>query len=106
MDVYGSLVEIVGEEFVSDQEEELYIYSRDSGAQEPRKADYVVAPKKVEEVQKIVLLANREKIPITPMGGGLTLSGLAVPIKGGIVLDMKRMDRIIEINEKSRYAVL
>lgn len=106
MDIYGSLVEIVGEEFVSDQEEELYIYSRDSGAQQPRKADYVVVPKTVEEVQKIVLLANREKIPITPMGGGLTLSGLAVPLKGGIVLDMKRMDRIIEINEKSKYALL
>jgi len=106
MDIYSSLVDIVGEDFVSNQEEELYIYSRDSGAQQPRKADYVVVPKTVEDVQQIVKLANKEKVPITPMGGGLTLSGLAVPINGGIVLDMKRMDRIIEVNEKSRYAVL
>lgn len=106
MDIYSRLIDIVGQDFVSNRQEELYIYSRDSGAQKPRKADYVVMPKTVEEVQKIVILANEEKIPITPMGGGLTLAGLAVPIKGGIVLDTKRMDRIIEVNEKSRYAMI
>jgi glycolate oxidase len=63
-------------------------------------------PKTVEEVQKIVILANEEKVPITPMGGGFTLSGLAVPIKGGIVMDMKRMDKIVEVSEKSRYAIV
>lgn len=101
-----SLVAIAGEDYVSNRPEELYIYSRDPGAQKPRKVDYVVMPKTVEEVQKIVMLANKEKIPITPMGGGLTLSALTVPLKGGIVLDMKRMDRIIEVNENSRYAVI
>ncbi len=106
MDIYSCLTDIVGQDFVSNRQEELYHYSRDSGAQKPRKADYVVLPKTVEEVQKIVILANKEKIPITPMGGGLTLSALAVPIKGGIVLDTKRMDRIIEVNEKSRYAMI
>jgi FAD/FMN-containing dehydrogenase len=40
------------------------------------------------------------------MGGGLTLSALTVPLKGGIVLDMKRMDKIIEVNEASRYALI
>jgi glycolate oxidase len=65
-----------------------------------------VLPSKVEEIQKIVKLANKEKIPIVPMGGGLTLSGLVLPVRGGIVLDMKRMDQIIEINETSRYALL
>jgi glycolate oxidase len=104
--VLSSLVSIVGEDYVSNRPEELYLYSRDSGAREPRRADYVVMPKTVEEVQKIVLLANREKIAITPMGAGLTLSALTVPIKGGIVLDTKRMDKIIEVNETSRYAVV
>lgn len=105
-EILTSLVAIVGEDYVSNRPEELYIYSRDPGAQKPRKVDYVVMPKTVEEVQKIVMLANKEKIAITPMGGGLTLSALTVPIKGGIVLDMKRMDRIIEVNENSRYAVI
>ena len=106
MDIYSRLTDIVGQDFVSNRQEELYHYSHDPGAQKPRKADYVVVPKTVEEVQKVVILANKEKIPITPMGGGLTLSALTVPIKGGIVLDTKRMDRIIEVNEKSRYAMI
>ena len=106
MDIYSCLIDIVGEDFASNRQEELYLYSRDPGAQHPRKVDYVVMPKTVEEVQKIVELANKEKIPITPMGGGFTLSALTVPVKGGILLDMRRMDKIIEVNEKSRYAVV
>ena len=106
MDVYSSLINIVGEDRVSNSQEELFIYSRDPGAQHPRKVDYVVMPKTVEEVQKVIILANKEKIPITPLGAGFTLSALVVPNKGGIVLDMKGMDKIIEVNEKNRYAVV
>ncbi len=101
-----SLAEIVGADYVSDRPEELYLYSRDPGAQPPRKVDAVAMPRTVDEVQRIVALANREKIALTPMGGGLTLSALTVPLKGGIVLDMKRMDGIIEVNEASRYALI
>jgi glycolate oxidase len=106
MNTYRSLADIVGEDRVSNSQEELFIYSRDSGAQPPRKVDFVVMPETVEEIQGIVKLANKEKIPITPLGGGFTLSALVVPNKGGIVLDMKRMDRIIEVNEINRYAVV
>ena len=106
MDTYRLLADIVGEDRVSNSQEELFIYSRDSGAQPPRKVDFVVMPETVEEIQGIVELANKEKIPITPLGGGFTLSALVVPNKGGIVLDMKRMDRIIEVNEINRYAVV
>ena len=106
MDVYSSLINIVGKDRVSNSQEELFIYSRDPGAQHPRKVDYVVMPKTVEEIQKVIILANKEKIPITPLGGGFTLSALVVPNKGGIVLDMKGMDKIIEANEKKSYAVV
>lgn len=106
MDTYSCLTDIVREDFASNRQEELYLYSRDSGAQPPRRVDYVVMPKTVEEVQKIVQLANKEKIPITPMGGGFTVSALTVPAKGGILLDMKRMDKVIEVNEKSKYAIV
>ncbi len=106
MDIYDSLVTIVGKDGVSNSQEELFLYSRDSGAQQPRKVDYVVMPETVEQVQKVLLIANKEKIPITPLGGGFTLSALVVPNKGGIVMDMKRMDKIIEVNEINRYAVV
>ncbi|MBN1383213.1 MAG: FAD-binding oxidoreductase [Deltaproteobacteria bacterium] len=106
MDIYESLCDITGSDYVSRQQEEQYIYSRDSGAQPPRRVDFVVMPGSVEEVQRILILANREGISVTPLGGGFTLSALVVPQKGGIVMDMKRMDRILEVNEISRYALI
>ncbi len=106
MDTYQALCDIVGEKFVSNQPEELFIYSRDSGAQPPRKVDYVVMPASTEEVRRIVVLAGRSGIPLTPLGGGFTLSALVVPHKGGIVMDMKRMDRIIEVDPINRYVLL
>jgi len=101
-----SLAEIVGEGHVSNRPEELYIYSRDLGTAEPHLPRYVVAPRTTEEVQQVVKLANREKIPVVPLGGGLTLAGLVMPLRGGIVLDMKRMDSILEVNERARYALV
>ena len=106
MDIYESLCEITGSGYVSRAQEEQYLYSRDSGAQPPRRVDYVVMPGTVEEVQGILRLANTEGIPVTPLGGGFTLSALVVPQRGGIVMDMKRMDKIIEVNELSRYVLL
>jgi len=105
-DLYNTLCEIVGKDFASNQKEEIYIYSRDLGAMEPRRVDFVVMPKTTEQVQNIVKLANENKTPIVPMGGGVTTSGLTMPIKGGIVMDLKRMDQIIEVNEKGRYVIL
>lgn len=104
--IYEALADIVDGEHVSDRPEELYIYSFDLGTAEPQRPDYVIAPRTTQQVQDIVRLANREKIPVVPLGGGLSLAGLAVPLKGGILVDLKRMDSIIEVNGKGRYAVL
>ena len=97
--VFEELVKIVGEDYASNRHEELFTYSKDLGTSEPKMPEYVVAPKTTEEVQKIVRLANEKKIAIVPLGGGLTLAGLALPLKGGITIDMKRMEKIIEVNE-------
>ncbi|MBW1888305.1 MAG: FAD-binding oxidoreductase [Deltaproteobacteria bacterium] len=104
--ILKSLADIVGEDYASNRPEELYLYSVDSGTEGPRPVDYVALPKTVEQVQMIVGLANERKIPITPMGANLTLNGLGLPVNGGIVLDMKRMDRIIELNRMARYVVI
>jgi len=103
---YDELVKIVGAEHVSDQPEELFIYGRDMGTMLPCRPDLVAMPADTEQVRQIVLLANEHEIPIVPMGGGLVLSGLTRPLKGGLVLDLKRMNRILEVNETSRYAVV
>jgi glycolate oxidase len=105
-DVLKALIEIVGVRGVSNTPEELWFYSRDPGVLAPHLPDYVVAPRTTEEVRKIVLLANRKQIPVVPMGNGMSLTGLVIPLKGGIVLDMKRMDKILEVNAMARYAVV
>jgi len=96
------LKRIVGEENVRNNPEVCYVYGSDSSVHEAF-AWAVVRPETKEQVQKIVRYANSEKIPIIPRGSGSGMSGQAVPVKGGIVLDMKRMNRILEINLKDCY---
>ncbi|WP_319521430.1 FAD-binding oxidoreductase [uncultured Desulfosarcina sp.] len=105
-DVLQKLGAIVGKEYVSGQAEEQYIYSMDPGTMPPGKPDVVVMPGTTGEVSKIMKFASAREIPVVPMGAGLVLSGLTRALKGGIVLDMKRMNRIIEVNDISRYAVV
>lgn len=105
-EVYQHLIEIVGEEHASEQAEDLDFYSREPGLMPSHRPDYVVAPKTSEEVQRIVKFANDEKIPVVPMGAGLSLAGLTVPLRGGIVMDMKRMNKILEVNRIARYCIV
>jgi alkyldihydroxyacetonephosphate synthase len=61
----------------------------------------IVFAENKEQVVKLVELCNEHKIPLIPRGGGAGDSGGAVPIKGGIVVDLKKMDKVLELNEKS-----
>jgi len=105
-EIYKDLVEIVGEKYVSNQKEELYFYSRDPGLEQSHEPEYVVAPKTVEQIQKIVKLANKDHTPLVPMGAALSLTGLVIPLKGGIVIDMKRMKKILKVNENARSVLV
>jgi glycolate oxidase len=60
--------------------------------------DVAVLPKTAEEVSEVVKLANRLRIPIVPRAGGTGLSDGAVPLRGGICVDVKLMNRIHEID--------
>ena len=68
--------------------------------------EVVVKPRSRAEVSAILKLANQEIIPVTPRGGGTGLSGGAVPIYGGILLSLERMNKILEIDEENFLAVL
>ena len=96
-DIASQLARIVGEMFVSNHPEEAFFYARDPGLMPAHKPDYVVVPKTVEEIQEIVRLASTKRIPLVPMGAGMSLTGLVIPLRGGIVIDMKRMNRIIQV---------
>ncbi len=68
--------------------------------------EIVVKPFNADEIGAIMQLANRENIPVTPRGAGSGLSGGAVPIHGGILLSLERMDKIIEIDKGNMVAVV
>ncbi len=100
---------IVGEENVLyGDETKMEAYSHDEVAEKEyaRMPEVVVLAGSTEEVSRIVKLANREKIPVTPRGAGSGLSGGAVPIMGGIVLSTERMNKILEIDTENLIAVL
>ncbi|MCL1896916.1 MAG: FAD-binding oxidoreductase, partial [Clostridiales bacterium] len=67
----------------------------------PLKPDYIVQPGSVEEILRVLKLANRERMAVTPWGGGSGSQGGILPVYGGITLDLKRLNRIIEIDEVS-----
>ncbi len=69
-------------------------------------ADVIVFPANAQQVAAIVLLANRNRIPVVSRGGGVGYAGGAIPVKGGIVIAMRRMNRILEINPIDLLAVI
>lgn len=100
------LAKIVGPEYVTSARVELYNYSQDMTENEPAWPDFVVMPEKVEEVQEILRLANKEKVPVIPRTAGANIGGLTIALRGGIILDLRRMNRVIDFNEEDRYIVV
>jgi len=92
---------IVGKDYVSDADFIRMSYGKGiSGGLIEKRPDYVIRPNSVEEISEILKMANAEKIPVIPRGGGAGLLGGVLPLtSGGIVLDMTRMDQILDFNE-------
>jgi len=107
-EIVTDLKRICGEAFVYfDDESKLEKYSRDKvPGQYGHLPEVVVLPKTAREIAEVVKLANREMIPITPRAAGSGLSGGAVPIFGGILLSVERMNEILEIDDKNLMAVV
>jgi len=91
------LAGIVGPENLSTETLELEVYSRDPTVVRGQ-AEAVVWPRTAEQVSKILVFANRTKIPVYPRGAGSSLCGGPVPLRPGIVLSLERMNRILEID--------
>ncbi|HTR47242.1 MAG TPA: FAD-binding oxidoreductase [Verrucomicrobiae bacterium] len=104
--------EAVGQEwvFTSDEDVALYKdpYSPFLGEANELVASAAVAPDGVEQVQAVVRVANKYKIPIYPISTGKNLGygGSAPVYSGSVVLDLKRMNRILEVSEKNAYALV
>jgi len=68
--------------------------------------DAVAFPTSADEVRRTILLANERLFPVIPRGAGSGFSGGSVPVQGGLVLSMERMDRILSIDEENLVAVV
>ena len=96
--------------FTSDEDVALYrdAYSPYWGEPEERVASAAVAPTTVEQVQAIVRIANQYRIPLYAISTGRNLAygGSAPVYSGSVVLDLKRMNRVLEVNERNAYALV
>jgi (+)-pinoresinol hydroxylase len=102
----------VGKDWVFTSEEDVDLY-RDPYSpfwQEPEEPipSAAVAPSSVEQVQQVVRIANTYKIPLWTVSTGKNLGygGPAPLLSGSMVLDLKRMDRVLEVNDKNHYALV
>jgi alkyldihydroxyacetonephosphate synthase len=107
--IKSKLSELVGIENVSDDEIDILAYNKDTTllaynwTLEGKIAglpDFIVWPETVEQISSVLKLANEEKIPVIPFAEGSGVVGGAIPIYGGIILDMKKFDKVLGMNDK------
>ncbi|MEK9161869.1 MAG: FAD-binding oxidoreductase, partial [Chloroflexota bacterium] len=91
------LQSIVGEEFVSAKNADLDQHSRDQSFHQAHLPAVVVWPSDTQQVSKVVKFANENLIPVTAWGAGTSIEGNPIPVCGGIVLDVSRMDKILKL---------
>ena len=96
------LVGIIGAEYVTDDTNIREKYAQDFSFVPPRRPNYVVYPANTEEVQAVVRFANQHSIAITPRSSAVSFYGASIPSQGGILMDLGRMNKILEIDPKDR----
>lgn len=100
------LVSAVGAERVDSSDGSRLVAARDLTEADPSPPDVVVRASCVEQVQAVLRLAREHKAAVTPVIGNYNLSGLAIPERAGITLDLTGMNRILEVNEEDLYMVV
>jgi glycolate oxidase len=101
----AALERIVGAEYLRRDEASLVAYGTD-GTKRSAPPDLVVIPADAQQIGAIARLCNEHRIPLVPRGAGTGYSGGAVPIRGGIVLSLERLNRILEIDGRDLVAVV
>jgi D-lactate dehydrogenase (cytochrome) len=89
--------DIVNPERMSIGESVLDLHGKDESFHHKRRPDVVVWPLSAEEISRILKLANRKRIPVTPWGAGTSVEGNPIPVEGGIVLSLQQMNHILEL---------
>ena len=99
------LGQIVGKENIATAKEDLICYSYDATNQQFL-PDAVVFPKNADEISLILKLANKEGFPVVPRGAGSGFSGGSLPVEGGVVVSLERMNKILKIDADNLIAIV
>ena len=102
--VISALREVFGERLDTSREQ-CICYSYDATGK-MFLPEAVAFPVSAEEVRRTILLANEHRFPVIPRGAGSGFSGGSVPVQGGVVLSMERMDRILSVDTENLIAVV
>lgn len=100
------LLEILGPDALLEDEGDLQRYGRDETPGLAHPPDLVVRPRTAGEVSALLRCATENALPLIPRGAGTGVVGGALPMEGGIVLSLERMNRIVEIDEGNMMAVV
>lgn len=104
-DFITRLEKLVGSDNVLTDASDRWTYGYDNSRRH-NPPDVVVFTRAHDQVLNIVLLCNAHKIPVVPRGRGTGTCGGAVPIRGGLVLSLERMDQILHLDAANRYMVV
>ncbi len=97
-ELLGKLKKIVGDEWATDDPVILIGYSRDQSLEVAHNPNIVVLPESTEQVAKVVKAARRYGAPVVAWSTGGNVGGGCIPQRGGVTVDMRRMDRVLEID--------
>ncbi len=105
--IIKELIVIVGKDNLFTNKDELEAYSRDeTPLAKPHIPQVAVKPTSVRSIAKLMSFAHKNSVPVTPRGAGTGLSGGCVPIYGGILLSLERMNKLLEIDQENSVAVV
>ena len=105
-EVLAKLKNIVGADDYWDQPADLALYSFDSSVENPALPQVEVRPRTTQQVAEIARVCFDAEVPLITRGSGTNLAGSSIPIAGGCVLLMTKMNRVLEINVEDMYAVV
>jgi D-lactate dehydrogenase (cytochrome) len=100
------LSELLGADRVATGESILDLHAGGLTYHEAHRPDAVVFPESTDDVQRVLAWADRERVPVVPFGAGTSLEGNAIPVHGGVSLDVSRMNRILAVEPENLVAIV
>ncbi len=97
-DLIAELRAILGDDAVSTAQADIDLHARDQSHHAAHPAEVVVFPLTAGGVADVLRLANEQRVPVTPWGVGTGLEGNAIPVRGGILMSLERMNKIVAVH--------